>query len=555
MLQAERHKTPPTEVANMFVLLMLMTFFACSSKYRDKISTRPNILLILVDDMGYSDIGCYGGEIPTPNIDALAGQGLRMTQFYNAARCCPSRASLLTGLYPHQAGMGHQNQDRGHPAYRGHITNNATTIAEALGANGYRAYHVGKWHVGSRREYWPDKKGFDQYFSLIEGAMNYYNQWPWVKGQDSLELTYNGMPYHTRSGFYATATFSDSAAAFIRRHDGAKPFFMYLAYNAPHWPLHAPQQEVDRYRGTYLAGWDSIRSTRFRRLKELGLLKPEAVLSERFHSIPDWDVLDPTAKQDWDLKMALYAAVMDNLDRGIGTVIGALESKGQLNNTLIIFLSDNGGCHEDPVPPEAPWVVHPTDGRPGSPRSFPAYAIPWANVSNTPFSYFKSFVHEGGIATPFIVRYPPMIPAGAVNNNTAGHIMDILPTLLDFTGIVYPSEIADRQITLASGISLLPSWRGEPQNRNTPVFWEHQFNRAVRHDNWKLVSAYKILEKPGIYNKWELYNLAEDPTEQTDLVGTYPDKADSLKAMYNAWAAETQVLGPKAMQQLMKNKK
>ena len=295
----------------IFILpALLLSIISCQNKpVVTKSDQAPNILLILADDMGYSDIGCYGGEIPTPNIDKLAENGLRMTQFYNTARCCPSRASLLTGLYPHLAGMGHQNQDRGHPSYRGRITSNATTIAEVLGNNGYSTYQVGKWHVGSHRNFWPDKKGFQKYFTLIEGAMNYYNQWPWVNNQDSLRITFNGDPYRTPPGFYATSVFSDTAASFIRQHDPTKPFFMYLAYNAPHWPLHAPQKDIDRYRGEYMIGWDSIRKGRIHRMKALGIVDEAVQLSERFHSVPDWTTLPDAEKEQWDLKMALYAAV------------------------------------------------------------------------------------------------------------------------------------------------------------------------------------------------------------------------------------------------------
>jgi arylsulfatase len=328
---------------------------------------RPNVILILVDDMGYSDIGCYGGEIATPHIDGLADRGMRFTQFYNNARCCPSRASLMTGLYPHQAGMGHQNVNSGHPAYSGRINNNATTIAELLGQNGYQTYHIGKWHLGDGRAYWPDQKGFQSHFSLIEGAMNYYNLAPWLKKQDSLRLSYNGKLYYPKEGFYATTTFTDTAMAFIQRHDSENPFFMYLAYNAPHWPLHAPQEDIEPYKGQYMIGWDSLRIQRFKKMQDLGIISDKHLLSERFPVVPAWDSLADSVQTDWDLKMALYAGVMANLDHNIGRLITSLEENGQLENTMILFMSDNGACYEDPVPPNAPWSDHPTDGIPGGP--------------------------------------------------------------------------------------------------------------------------------------------------------------------------------------------
>ena len=540
---------------NLCTILIFILLYFTSQVVAGQPSGRPNILIILVDDMGYSDIGCFGGEIPTPNIDRLAENGLRMTNFYNAARCCPSRASLLTGLYPHKAGMGHQNQDKNHPSYRGRIKTSATTVAEILQANDYATYQVGKWHVGSERAFWPDKKGFDQYFTLIEGAMNYYNQWPWVKNQKPLQLTYNGEPYNTPENFYATTTFTDSAVAFLERHAFNQPFFMYLAYNAPHWPLHAPQEDIEKYKGKFMDGWDQLRKKRFERMKQLGVLKSNATLSSRFHAVPEWNSLTDTEKEKWDLKMALYAAVMDNLDREIGKVILALKQNDQLNNTLILFLSDNGACHEDPVPKDAPWSAHPTDGLPGSARSFPSYGIPWANACNTPYSYFKSYLHEGGIATPLIVHYPDQVPKGSINHNTLGHIMDILPTCLDFADVKYPNTINGRTVEKTNGISLLPAFCGEDQPGHTELYWEHQFNRAVRIGSWKLVSAYKILEQNEINDAWELYDLKTDPTEQNDLAIQFPEKVTSLQEKYQLWSVENNVLDPEAMKALKNTKR
>jgi len=512
----------------------------------DKAQVPPNILLILVDDMGYSDIGCFGSEITTPHIDKLAKGGLRMTQFYNAARCCPSRASLLTGLYPHEAGMGHQNQDRGHPAYQGKIKDEVQTLADVLGNAGYSTYQVGKWHVGDDRDYWPDKKGFEKYFTLIEGAMNYYNRWPWVRGQDSLHLVYNGASYNTPEHFFATKAFADTASSFLSNHDSSNPFFMYLAFNAPHWPLHASQDNIDKYRGKYLTGWDSIRISRFQKMKTLGIIRQDVELSPRFHSVPDWQLLSEEEKNDWELKMALYAAVMEELDESIGSVVSTLEAIHQLENTMIVFLSDNGGCHENPVPADAPWAIHPTDGAPGSERSFPSYGPPWANVSNTPFSYFKSYLHEGGIATPLIVHYPGKVPAGDINKQTVGHIMDLMPTFMDLAEVQMSSELT------ISGTSLLPAFYGLGQIRDQPLFWEHQFNRAVRKGKWKLVSAYSILDSAGIHNRWELYDLSEDPTELNNLASDQAELVLEIATEYEAWAAQVGALSPEEMKLLKK---
>ncbi|MEM1135884.1 MAG: arylsulfatase [Bacteroidota bacterium] len=536
--------------AKFFVPLFFGFLTSCqtTNQHISEAAQRPNVLIILVDDMGYSDLSCYGSEIATPNIDALAMNGMRMMQFYNAARCCPSRASLLTGLYPHQAGMGHQNKDLGVPSYSGKIRENAVTIAEVLQEEDYKTYQVGKWHVGSEALYRPGNKGFDEYFALIEGAMSYYNQWPWVRNQDTLRMTYNGKPYHTDSDFFATDTFSDSASSFIERHNTKQPFFMYLAYNAPHWPLHAKPEDIALYKGKYAVGWDSIRTIRHQRMVDLGIISPEAMLSERFQTVPAWESLSDSAKFTWANKMELYAAVMHRLDLGVGKVVEALKKSNQLENTVILFLSDNGACQEDPT---GPWSIYPEDGEPGSVRSFPAYLPPWANVSNTPYRYFKSFLHEGGIITPFIAHYPNKIQAGQINDNTVGHIMDIMPTVLDLADASYPKTFNNRNITATSGISLLPSLVGEEHTGHKQLFWEHQFNKAVRQGDWKLVAAYKVLGE-GILNEWELYNLKTDPIEQHNLAKQHPDKVAELARLYDNWADKVQALDKTTLDSLKK---
>ena len=506
----------------------------------------PHILVILVDDMGYSDLSCYGGEIPTPHIDALAHGGMRMTQFYNAARCCPSRASLLTGLYPHQAGMGHQNRDRGLPAYRGRLGERTVTLAEVLGEKGYATYQVGKWHVGNEAAHWPGPRGFAREFALIEGAMSYYNQWPWVRGQDSLRLTWRGQPYRTEPGFFATDAFSDTAAAWIRQHDFAQPFFMYLAYNAPHWPLHALPEDIARYHGHYDRGWDSLRLLRHQQLIEQGILTPETPLPPRPDYLPAWTSLSDSAQAAWAGKMALYAAVVDRLDQGIGRVVAALRDRGQLEHTLIVFLSDNGACDEDPT---GPWSIYPEDGPPGSERSFPSYGRPWAFFSNTPFRLFKSYLHEGGIRTPFIVHFPRHIPAGTIETQAVGHIMDLMPSILDLSGQAYPDSFGGREITPTPGRSLWPVWQGQGGNGHDTLYWEHQFNRALRQGEWKLVSAYRLPDQPP-RGHWELYNLRQDPTETQDLAAQYPERVAAMAAAYEAWAQEVGALSRSALDSL-----
>lgn len=513
--------------------------------------SQPNILLILVDDMGYSDLSCYGSEIATPHIDSLAYNGLRLTQFYNAARCCPTRAALLTGLYPHQAGMGHQNQDKGLPSYRGRINGKATTIAEVLQQRGYTNYQVGKWHVGNTAPFWPGNKGFDQYLTLIEGAMSYFNAWPWAKNQDTLEMRYNGRAYQTPPDFFATDTFSDTAAAFIQRHDTAQPFFMYLAYNAPHWPLHVRQEDRDLYDGIYDDGWAPIRENRLNKMKELGIISPEMELTNPYPTVPDWDTLSLEAKEDWSTKMELYAAVMHRLDLGVGKVVQALRESGQLDNTLILFLSDNGACQEDPL---GPWITYPNDGEAGGPYSFPAYELPWANVSNTPFRLFKSFLHEGGMRTPFIAHWPGRIPAGQIDRSSVGHIIDVLPTLANIADTPYPTQIGQRRITPAAGQSLTEVLQGVPDTSDRILFWEHQFNRAVRDGDWKLVSAHR-LPGQGRNGEWELYHLPSDPTEINDLAEAHPEKVEAMARQYQIWADSVGAYDRIRLKQLIEQRK
>lgn len=491
--------------------------------------TRPNFIIILVDDMGFSDIGCYGSEIPTPNIDALADRGIRFTQFYNGARCCPSRAALLTGRYSHEVGMGYQTRDMGPPSYRGRIRSGIPTIADRLQQKDYSTYMVGKWHVGDDREYWPDRRGFQKSFALIGGAMNYWNNWGWTKNAPKVSLALEGEPYSVPKDFYATRDFSEAAADYILEHNVDQPFFMYLAYNAPHWPLHAPQADIDAFRGTYLKGWDQIRSDRLDKLIELGLIQDDVALSPRFHSVPEYDSLNEVEKDEWDLRMALYAAVIVNLDRGIGRVVDALRHSGQLENTLIVFLSDNGASFEDPVPTGASWTSHPMDGPPGSARSFPAYLTPWANASNTPFGHFKAYLHEGGIRTPLILS-GWNCPDNMINSSTVGHIMDLKPTLLELAG--FPRHLAEDGL---DGESMVQVFEDVSFPGREWTFWEHHFHRAVRHGPWKLVSPRRILDKPGVLDKWELYNLESDPTELNDLSAQHPERVKEMSQAYCDW--------------------
>lgn len=492
---------------------------------------RPNIVLILCDDLGFSDLGCYGGEINTPHLDALAQGGMRFSQFYNGARCCPTRASLLTGLYAHQTGVGHMTRDYGHPGYRGQLNRQCVTLAEVLRQSGYQTYMSGKWHVGNRQEYHPRQRGFDEYFGLIPGAGNYYRP-------DEGDIWLGDEPYDVPDdgSFYSTDAFSDYAARFIdqasQRPD--QPFFLYLAYTAPHYPLQAWPDDIARYRGRYRQGWDSLREERYRRLLDLGLIRSDWPLSPRDDRNRPWEALS-AEEQDWrDELMAVYAAMVDRMDQGIGRMIDKLKETGAYDNTLIIFMSDNGAC-----PYTNMWGDQPRkDGQGniipvGGPQALYAYGWEWANAGNTPFRKYKRYTYEGGMATPMIAHWPGVIPAGGINDQVS-HIIDIMPTCLAAAGARYPKTYAGESITPLEGLSLLPALTEIGSGFDRTLYWEHQGHRAVRQGPWKLVS------ETG--RDWELYNLEKDRTEHLNLIENHQDMAAALQGLYDQWAQRCGVL-------------
>ena len=415
----------------------------------------PNIVLILNDDMGYSDIGCYGGEIDTPNLDRLAANGLRFSQFYNTARCSPTRASLLTGLHPHQTGIGILVDDDGPEGYAGNLNRRGVTIAEVLKASGYRTYMSGKWHVANDifnpSDAWPRQRGFDKYFGIITGAADYFQPVTLTRDNENAEHEAE------KPGFYLTDAISIDAVNNImehaQKHPGT-PFFHYVAYTAPHWPLHAPEEDIAKYKGRFSEGWDVLREKRLRRLVELGLLDPSWALSERDPTQPPWEEAD---HKEWrERRMEVYAAQIDRMDQGIGRIIRALEDTGQLDNTLILFLADNGGCAEELDEPFTKFLKQrrslrerTKDGEPiqygndpnvlpGAQSTYQSYGVAWANLSNTPFRLYKHWVHEGGISTPLIAHWPAGIRDRGAIRHAPGQLTDIMATILDVTGAEYP---------------------------------------------------------------------------------------------------------------------
>jgi len=515
-------------------------------------NSKPNILLILADDMGYSDIGCFGSEIPTPNLDALAAGGMRMSQMYNCARCCPSRAALLTGLYPHQAGIGHMVHDYGVPAYQGYLRHDAATLGEVLGAAGYYTGYAGKWHTGGfvgrglrdrpnfrfgdPRRPLPTDRGFRRFYGNAAGGGSYFDPWPLVD-QDRL------IPAH--DDFYTTDDYTAAAIRFMEEavREG-RPFFVHLCFNAPHWPLHARREDIERHLGRYRGGWDALRTARHERLKGMGLLDARWPISPRDEQAPPWESVD---LKDWqDARMAVYAAQVDRLDRNIGRCVARLRELGALDNTLIVFVSDNGGSAEflnenGRAESENPFT---RDGRPvrmgnvpglmpGDADTFMSYDLPWANASNSPFRRFKSWVHEGGISTPFVAHWPGVIAPGCISH-AAAHFVDLAATVIEVAGARYPAERAGQAVQPIEGESFAALLRGGAWSRAAPICWEHQGNRAVRRGPWKLVRKY-----PG---PWELYHLERDRTELDDQAARYPDLVKEMAAIYDDWARRCGVL-------------
>lgn len=506
---------------------------------------RPNIILVLVDDMGFSDLGLTGSEIRTPNIDSIARNGVLLSAMYNCARCCPTRAALLTGLYPHNAGIGHMGANLGSPAYQGFLRNDSATIAEALRLAGYRTLMSGKWHVGGDYtarlvDSWrvgdlehptPRQRGFDRFYGFVDGVMNYFSPHYMMEDDGRVEVS--------PTEFYLTDAITDNAVKMIDECVTARqPFFMYLAHHAPHWPLHAQENDIAKYDGVYTRGWDAVRGARHEEMQARNILLHKWDISRRDDSAMAWQ--DIKAK-DWESRrMAVYAAMIDRLDQNIGRVLTRLKQHGIHDDTLILFLSDNGGCAEFMA--EDGWGKfypdHHNDGRkieignrpnlrPGGPLTYMSYDLPWANVSNAPFRLFKHWVHEGGISTPLLAQWPARFKPGGVAH-TPAHVVDIMPTILEAAGVSYPREVGGHAIQPADGESLMALLDGKAWTRAQPIYWEHEGNCAVRIGNFKLVRQFG--------KDWELYDMEKDRTELHDLAGKNHPLEKQLKQEYSSWA-------------------
>ncbi|ANQ52446.1 arylsulfatase [Flammeovirga sp. MY04] len=520
------------------VISLVAVLYSCKTAQNETQDTTankpPNIVLIMADDMGFSDLGFMGSGIQTPNIDFLADNGMVFNNFYNAGRCCPTRASLMTGLYAHNADLGWMTaSDFGRPGYRGAISDESITLAQMLKGAGYENYMTGKWHLvydenmedGAENKNWPIQRGFDRYHGILAGGGGYY---------DPTTLTNNNERIAPDENFYLTESINVNTIDMLNEHyekKSDKPFFFYVAHYAPHRPLHALQEDVKKYKGKFSEGWDHFRQQRFDVMKKNGLADAWA-LSQRPKDIPAWETLSDKEKLKWESYMEVYAAQIDRMDQGIGQIVNLLKEKGELDNTIILFLSDNGGNAE----PQGKFDVEDMYDLGGKDYN-QSYRKNWANVSNTPFRLYKSSNHEGGISTPLIVHWPEKVKAGSLSRQQ-GHIVDIMPTLMELAGAKYPEKLNGHDIKPYQGSSFATALDGKTSERGA-MYFEHQADRAIIDGEWKLVALKG--KAPEYKGKWHLYNLSNDRAEEHDVIDQHPQIAKKLKEKWNTWANENNV--------------
>jgi len=545
-------KTPRKRAARRILSLITVATVCFVVSEATAETAKPNIVLIVADDLGYSDIGCFGSEIPTPHIDGLAREGLRFSQFYDCAVCVPTRASLLTGLYPHQAGRGlaaepgwisagidprkddlppheghyhPESYGRSEPGVPGGLKANCVTLAEVLRGAGYATLMSGKWHCGEGVENWPVNRGFDRYFGLLEGASNYFDpSKDYIKPRT---LMLDDQVYDVpEEGFYMTDAITDYAVKFLDEHGTSrKPFFLYLAYTAPHAPLHAWPEDIRTFQGAFAKGWDTLREERYRRLIDEGIIRERWALSPRDDAVNSWRVCKILHQtESLELKMEVYAAQVDSMDRGIGRVLDKLNELGVVEDTMVIFMSDNGayGGHLDSDLGELDSSLPP-----GGENSYESYGRGWANLGNMPFRLYKTWLHEGGIATPLVVRWPKGIERKGKVVHDVAHVMDIMPTMIELAGANYPQTRSGNRVPPVEGRSLVPVFNGRNREEHEFLCWENFGHRAIRKGKWKLVSKHRV---------WELYDMEADRSEMRDLAGALPGKVEELARIYDAWA-------------------
>ena len=526
--------------------MLLLTFvgFSC-----EKDQPAPNIILILSDDMGFSDPGCYGGEIQTPNLDLLAENGIRFTQMYNCARCCPTRASLMTGKYQHRVGMA--NNGRNLDLY-------TPTIAEILAKNGYHTGMAGKWHLSLTQavepkeeqlkwmahqadygkfaplETYPCNRGFDEHWGVIWGVVNYFDPFSLVHNEDPIG--------ENPDDFYMTDFITDKSLEMIEQFtEDEDPFFLYVAHTAPHWPLHALPEDIDKYKDTYTGGWEKLSKERYNRLIDMGLIDAERYTLPENTSGKSWE--ECTQKEKEANHMATHAAMVDRIDQGIGKIIRKLKEKGEFDNTVIFFLADNGASYERGYPPGFDRPGYTRNGteidynpfQPGSELTWGYLGNAWASASNSPWRYWKKESFEGGIHTPFIAHWPDGFK-GKENtlNDGVGHVMDLLPTCLELAGAEYPDFFKGKELGPMDGTSLIPLINEGISATHDTIFWEHSGGRAVRIGDWKMAALNR--------GEWELFDLSIDRTEVNDLATTFPEKVEAMNALWEEWAIDMKLI-------------
>ncbi|MFP5079337.1 arylsulfatase [Pedobacter sp. JCM 36344] len=546
------------------ILTACAPYAAFAANPKPKPNKRPNIILIMADDLGYSDLGCYGGEINTPNLDKIAKQGIQFKQFYNVSRCCPTRASLLTGLYNHDAGIGDMTTPQNDEGYRGYLGKNTVTIAEVLKQAGYRTAMTGKWHVSntivqknsqdqmnwlnhktehplfSPLDQYPTNRGFEKFYGTIWGVVDFFDPFSLVEGTKPVTTV--------PKNYYHTDAINEKASEYIKEFSkGNAPFFLYVAHNAPHWPVQALPEDIEKYKDTYKMGWQAIRKARYEKMAKLGLIDTATTkLSDRNPADRLWA---NNPNQEFDARtMAVHAAMIDRMDQGIGKMMKTLEQTGQIDNTIVIFLSDNGASAEM-SDGYGPGFDRPDQTRAGAPVSYTRYknVMPggensffsigpnWANVANTPYKLWKYQSLEGGIHTPMIVSWPKGIKNKGSRTDEIGHVMDFMATCIDVAGAKYPKEFNGNDITPLEGRSLAPVFQGKVLTGERPLFNEHEGSKYVRYQNWKLVVA-------GPDRSWRLFDMKNDKAEMKNLAAQYPEKVAKLTKMWDEWATKHHVL-------------
>ena len=546
-----------------FLIAPIVLGLLCSPVFAQQANdSRPNIVLIVTDDMGFADIGSFGGEIATPNIDALATAGVRFTNFYTHASCSPTRSMLLSGVDTHLNGLGNMSEwiapnQKGEPGYEGVLNHNVVTLPELLKQSGYHTYMTGKWHLGKDPDKIPAARGFERDFSLLDGGGNYWGMMNVSANSPSLVFTEDGRYLKSLpDDYYATRTYTDKMIGYIESNRGdGKPFFAYVAHQAPHDPYHLPRDERNGHVANYDKGWDALRRERLDRQIELGIMPADTQLSERMWFVPDPTTLAAMPRAVLGKKMELYADLVVNLDSHIGRLVDYLKETGEYDNTIFIVFGDNGAEGTDlfnmiagtPGTRDFLWAAinwSQTDPHAwGDPGSFVGYGPMWAQVSMTPFSQYKGWTAEGGVRNALIVSGPVVKrEAGSINHGFM-HVADIMPTLLDVAGTTYPETVDGRPLPAMVGNSWTGVLAGDahsPRSDTDYMGWEIFGNRAIRQGEWKLRWQWK----PFGTEEWELFNLANDPGERIDLAADMPDKFHELYGLWEEYVAANNVILP-----------